>query len=54
MRAWTEGREGRNVVVRIVSKKGPRLGEFGDIVFFQNLFTEFYFGKINSVAWYKI
>lgn len=38
-------------------KKGLGLGEFGGIVFLENLVTlyfEFYFGKINSLTWYRI
>lgn len=59
MRAGRKGREGRKVVIKIQSekKKGLGLGEFGGIVFLENLVTlyfEFYFGKINSLTWYRI
>lgn len=40
-----------------LKKKGLGLGEFGGIVFLENLVTlyfEFYFGKINSLTWYRI
>lgn len=58
MRAGRKGREGRNVIkIQSEKKKGLGLGEFGGIVFLENLVTlyfEFYFGKINSLTWYRI